>query len=1104
MHKVAFNPHGGRLLLSASQDGTVLLWDLREAKSDVRIFRARHRFNGQSDGIRDVKWNPQDAVEFAVGTDNGVVQKWHFQNPNRPILRINAHETQCTAVDWHPDGKHLVSASQDKHLKVWDVSSENKRLKPQWSIRTPYPISNARWRCNVSDTGSSTVQCSQIATSYDRRYPVVHVWDFKRQYMPRHEIRDWSTAPTDMLWSSDRLLWTVSREGHFNQIDLSYVPTVIDRRPMQSFAISPTGEICVFTQKRTRRLFSDVDDPRSLYGTDRDNSESFSEKHEFNRSAADEPIDESLLSSSYKRHHARALSTRSTKSAASTPPSVTDPEIHRVVRLNETLSRRDHSAMKIQIAYRGPLDGSINAMTFSYLAQKYKTEALPLTPTMNSYLNIGRIFEQNATYAQKTGSYRTAQTWRVLGAIVTHELKQRAQENKCQRLLKAAKIEPGTIRSPKETNPKMQSLLPLTALQNPAVRAVQTGHTTPLGIESTSNVTTPQARPSTQTSVDQGSTSTISSLPNPDHDKLSLPPSLVDQPSSAAIPVLKRQQSDSPRDPNDPVFDEPEWYLSASQIKARKAQMSNWRAAPKVPLDFEMQASSPMNVSAPPRVMRHNSDESFGMLSISTDSQLGESQPGTQASFSTSFTGARSHRPSMSRIPEGHDDVDFDVAPIRPGRIPGLKKSNSSLSDFSRGQSWLTSSSDFDSDGKSLDNVHRLAGESNMETSQTIIPDSIFAAKSLANVSGPLNLADHDFVISDFQMVSPDTQSISSITGSTALLQILSFYTSQIPNPQAIYHISIVLTSILNDSSIGARKYEHASSNTSALGIPLHHLESILALYQQQLQTLQVYNPAVNLARAAYKSHPFLFDTANSQVGFVCQGCGKPINNPKTKMRCETCTKRQAPCPICWQKYPALSARKLSRKSRSSNDLWSQSFSFSSSPEVKPKRAPTLTTSPSTTTHRPPPTTQPDTSPIAPTTTPAAPATTQSNLPILWQSCLICGHGAHAACLQSIHHNPQLGGKCPTDGCLCDCIPGSYRSRLNRETLADVEAAGAAAASAAAGAGGTKKGAVKRDGARVRESAAARGARVALMEGAAGGSAVQGGRAEEKRVVFVD
>jgi hypothetical protein len=67
-----------------------------------------------------------------------------------------------------------------------------------------------------------------------------------------------------------------------------------------------------------------------------------------------------------------------------------------------------------------------------------------------------------------------------------------------------------------------------------------------------------------------------------------------------------------------------------------------------------------------------------------------------------------------------------------------------------------------------------------------------------------------------------------------------------------------------------------------------------------------------------------------------------------------------------------------------------------------------------------------------------------------------------------------------------------------------VEAAGAAAASAAAGAGGTKKGAVKRDGARVRESAAARGARVALMEGAAGGSAVQGGRAEEKRVVFVD
>jgi hypothetical protein len=58
----------------------------------------------------------------------------------------------------------------------------------------------------------------------------------------------------------------------------------------------------------------------------------------------------------------------------------------------------------------------------------------------------------------------------------------------------------------------------------------------------------------------------------------------------------------------------------------------------------------------------------------------------------------------------------------------------------------------------------------------------------------------------------------------------------------------------------------------------------------------------------------------------------------------------------------------------------------------------------------------------------------QTNYAILWQSCLICGHGAHAACLQHVQNDPKIGGKCPTDGCLCDCIPGPYRSRLNRET----------------------------------------------------------------------
>jgi WD40 repeat protein len=67
VHKVAFNPADGRLLLSGSQDGTIKLWDLRENKS-------RLSFAGRSDAVRDIQFNAENVVEFAAAFDNGTIQ----------------------------------------------------------------------------------------------------------------------------------------------------------------------------------------------------------------------------------------------------------------------------------------------------------------------------------------------------------------------------------------------------------------------------------------------------------------------------------------------------------------------------------------------------------------------------------------------------------------------------------------------------------------------------------------------------------------------------------------------------------------------------------------------------------------------------------------------------------------------------------------------------------------------------------------------------------------------------------------------------------------------------------------------------------------------
>ena len=557
------------------------LWDLRDGRSDSITWRSQLKFAGQSDGIRDVRWSPTDGVEFAFGTDGGTVQKWDIRRHNMRMLRINAHDRICTAVDWHPDGKHLVSAGQDRHLKVWDMSADNRRSKPLWTIRTPYPIMNARWRHpSPSSDDSVRVPCTQIASSYERHYAAVHVWDLQQPYMPYREMCNWQSAPTDMLWHSQRRLWTVHREGNFFQTDSQNAPKVVDRRPMQALAVSPTGEICVFSQKRVRRRSSDVDlfDPISIPG---DEQELFPERSELSRSAADDPLDESFLSTSYKKH-TRSQRGRS-KSAASTPPSLQDPDLPKLMKLNENLVKKGGALHRFQNSYRGFLDGTLNAPTFSYLSQKYKSVPRPL-PSTDTISSIRKVFDQNAGYAQRTGSYRVAQTWRVFGALVAHGLVQvefdarRAEE-----------------KSPK-SRVKWRTNFP-------------------------SNAVVVQRRLRDSPSEREGTSTPKRGMSNQPRPNL-LQPNSGFETSIARSPARSvTSHSVGVLGSTPETFNEPELYLSASDINTRKAQMSSWRATPRVPLDLNVPSTS-FGTANSSWLNRHDSDDSLGM-SASSGSQRG-------------------------------------------------------------------------------------------------------------------------------------------------------------------------------------------------------------------------------------------------------------------------------------------------------------------------------------------------------------------------------------------------------------------------------------------------------------------------------------------------
>ncbi|KAF9635464.1 hypothetical protein BFW01_g6359 [Lasiodiplodia theobromae] len=627
VHKLAFNPHQGYLLLSGSRDATARLWDLRDMKKDVMSCPSRDRYSGQSEGIRDIKWSPTDGVEFAFGTENGVIQRWDYRMNRAPKLKINAHDKTCYAIDWHPDGKHLASASADRSVRIWDFSSDQRRQKPAWVIRTPYPVFNAQWRPPFWSPGQDhgVWQCTQLVTAYDRDHPVVHVWDFRRPSLPFREISLYQTAPTDLLWRSRDLLWTVGREGIFTQSDVHFAPKVVDRRNMSSFAVSSNGDIGAFSQQRVRRRPSAGYDSDETYTTDGRTKRELSEKSSLPRSSADDSIDDSFLSSSYKRHHGRTSSNRSTKSISSTPPSSDNPG--KMLYLNESLANQKHSFTPDQVALRGVVPGSINVPLFTFLAQKYNMIAIEDPPTIQSFQTIQKVFDANAEYAQKAGNHRLANSWRVVGQTVSDAVQQRATANHRRRLEQQpatpAKPLPSAVSKNVLTEKKEQDLLPI-----PVARAIYGADgQAQASADSSSQVPTPIARainpPKASTHVEQDA------LPDPEQDEaLTLPPSLVER--SIHRGGQDRSEASSRRQARRSSIAHPSWALSTNDLEERRAMASSYRVPPRIPLSLEPYGSSPA-LNGRPEFDRHNSGESFAMFSASTDSH-GLSVPGSFAS----------------------------------------------------------------------------------------------------------------------------------------------------------------------------------------------------------------------------------------------------------------------------------------------------------------------------------------------------------------------------------------------------------------------------------------------------------------------------------------
>ncbi|ORE02129.1 WD40 repeat-like protein [Rhizopus microsporus var. microsporus] len=242
VNRISFQPDNGNILLSASQDGMMKCWDFRDSRNS-----ARYRFEGKSESVRDVQFNPVNIYEFAAAFETGTIQKWDIRNPKALYDRkLNAHNGPCLTVDWHSGGKLVASGGRDRTIKVWDMSTDNRR--PLYTIRTVASVSRIQWRPGYED------EIASCALLTDNR---IHIWDIRRPHIAKYVFDEHDTTPTGFLWSNSDELLSVSKDKWFIKQNIKRAYQPVDLLKRNGMGWNVHGDIAFTIDRSERSSFVD-------------------------------------------------------------------------------------------------------------------------------------------------------------------------------------------------------------------------------------------------------------------------------------------------------------------------------------------------------------------------------------------------------------------------------------------------------------------------------------------------------------------------------------------------------------------------------------------------------------------------------------------------------------------------------------------------------------------------------------------------------------------------------------------------------------------------------------------------------------------------------
>ncbi|KAH8344002.1 hypothetical protein KR084_003119 [Drosophila pseudotakahashii] len=120
----------GNWLVTASRDHLLKLFDIRNLKEEVQVFR------GHKKEASSVSWHPIHEGLFCSGGSDGSILFWNVGTDKEIGCVETAHDSIVWTLAWHPLGHILCSGSNDHTIKFWTRNRPGDLMRDKYNLNT--------------------------------------------------------------------------------------------------------------------------------------------------------------------------------------------------------------------------------------------------------------------------------------------------------------------------------------------------------------------------------------------------------------------------------------------------------------------------------------------------------------------------------------------------------------------------------------------------------------------------------------------------------------------------------------------------------------------------------------------------------------------------------------------------------------------------------------------------------------------------------------------------------------------------------------------------------------------------------------------------------